>query len=140
MSKIITPEEARILGMYDRHCFSATSKDYRGAGLYVIEFERGIKIGISNKLRERIKTYEHPWCQVIRNIRCYKHPNPRVLETFLKKTLVRPSGEDIGSTEFIVGNSFDYIIKFVERNHYYASAENRKKYVAKPFGPGNVLV
>lgn len=131
MSKVITVHEARLLGVYDRHCFSRVNENYCGSALYVIQFERGIKVGITQRLKERLGTYRKPWCQEIKAIQCYKHPNPVDLESFLKKNFVRDAGRPLSSSEFIVGNSFEYVIQFIERNGFYTDPANRTKYREK---------
>lgn len=141
MSRVITVEEARRLGVYDRHCFSIAPDNYRGSGLYVIEFEKGIKIGVSKALQERLQVYKAPWCQSIKNLRLYKHSNPTLLEKFLKNYFVRNAGEKVRSTEFIVGNSFEFITQFIERNQFHTTNDNRKVYRGKisPCLPADVL-
>lgn len=131
MSKVITVHEARLLGVYHRHCFSRVSENYCGSALYVIQFERGIKVGITQRLKERLSYYRKPWCQEIKAIQCYKHPNPADLESFLKKNFVREAGRPLSSSEFIVGNSFEYLIRFIERNGFYTGSTNRPQYIEK---------
>ena len=78
-------------------------------GLYAIEFEEGIKIGISEDIRERIKVYGSPWCHTIKSVWAVESEYPRALERYLMvryaKSIVR------NSTEFITGVNIVPLIK-----------------------------
>ena len=79
--------------------------------LYIIEFDCGVKIGISDDLRSRLKIYKTPWCRPIRQIIYLECQYPRSVESkikqYFKKHIPLKS-----SSEFIIGVSAQEIASF----------------------------
>jgi hypothetical protein len=90
-----------------------TGKDYRGEGVYVIEFFDGsIKVGRSKLLKKRLNVYTNPWTKEIANIKIYAVYNSLRVENKLcsnfKKFKVK------NSREYFVGVDYKEIISFLE--------------------------
>jgi len=84
-------------------------------GLYIVEFENGIKIGISNNVHERLESYKKPWCRPIVNSFIVECQCPIQLELRIKKQFKKSITYN-ESTEFITGVTVD-IIKAYAENH-----------------------
>lgn len=117
-SKYITIPETYQLKISSRHTIEECLPSYTGQGLYLVEFDNGIKIGISSKLRGRLEEYKHPWCRDIKRVKCFKTKQSRALEKLLKKTFKRYIAHK-NSTEYIINCSMENILSFIKRNRYY---------------------
>lgn len=78
-------------------------KGKRRAGVYFIEFEQGVKIGLTTNLHRRIKEYRKPWHQTIKNIWFLETIHYKIIEKNLKELYQMFSN---GSIEF-----FDLSVK-----------------------------
>jgi hypothetical protein len=121
VTKHITTSEAKELGLHRRYSFSRTSSNHRGSGLYVIQFENGIKIGIGSNLKARLESYKYPWCRPIISMICYKHPNPQAKELSLKHAFKNHMAS--GTKEFIVNVPLESVINFIETDGFYRPNE-----------------
>lgn len=86
-------------------------------GLYIVEFEYGIKIGITKDYRERLKIYGLPWCQPIKScyfLRCF---NPGQVESDSLKALSKYISSR-GSREYVSGVSIEHVKKVVTENKF----------------------
>lgn len=108
----MTVKEAYKLGRQATLEVVEVDTSYRGQGIYVIEFERGIKVGRSNKLCSRLKHYDSPWIQHKQRIKVYRATNSVNLERHIKWRLGRYKHEN--SPEFLVGIPFEKVIAFIE--------------------------
>jgi hypothetical protein len=53
------------------------------SGIYILEFDNGIKIGTSIQVRTRLKTYKNPWCKEIKQFNIFPCVNPHIIEKLL---------------------------------------------------------
>lgn len=57
------------------------------SGIYIIEFEEGIKIGMSDQLNEKVKTYKNPWIKPIKSIHTLECQFPQYVKNQIKFVL-----------------------------------------------------
>lgn len=119
--KHLSLEEIYSISYPNRHEFKRCKNTYKGSGLYIIQFETGIKIGVSRNLKSRLSFYKAPWTQQMKEIICYQCPNPTRLEHMLKKYFKQYTTEN--STEYFVGLPMEILIKFLEERQLYKSTE-----------------
>lgn len=118
ITKGMTIKEAYALGLRDRFDIAPCTEHYKGAGLYVLKFNSGIKIGISRNLKSRLDSYKHPWCRLVIDSFYVKTKASVKLEGLLK-TKFREFAKD-GSTEFFYGVLlYDEIVNFIKNNPFY---------------------
>ena len=126
MSKHLTYSEAKQIGRKNVFEIERCHQNYSGEGIYLIQFERGIKIGRSNRLCERMVAYRSPWMQIAYEAAFYRTKNSVVLEneiqTYYKEALK-------GSTEFVQGGvTLATLVDFVEgRCYFYPNDEPKLK-------------
>lgn len=101
--------------------FARCERSYRGSGIYVLKFDNGIKIGMAKNICNRVKHYESPWIREVQQQAFYKTRNPLALELFLKRHFKR-SIVTHNSSEFLVGNTFEYVVRFIENNRFFKSS------------------
>lgn len=63
--------EQRVKAMMQR---LSVNEKYVHSGIYIIFFDTGIKIGMTQELRHRINSYRQPWSQPISRILAYAGP------------------------------------------------------------------
>lgn len=90
--------------------------NYRKSGLYIIEFDNGIKFGISKNIHSRFYSqYNKPWVREFKQVKVFAHNKPEQIELQLKRYFKHSIKE--GSSEFLYNISFDEVIYFIY-NHY----------------------
>jgi hypothetical protein len=47
---------------------------YRRSGIYIVFFDTGIKIGMTQEIQKRLQSYKNPWSQPISCIMAYAAP------------------------------------------------------------------
>lgn len=83
-------------------------------GVYMVQFDNGIKVGISDNCHERFNTYRQEWNRPIKQTCFIKCQYPRMVEY---KTTNKFKSNIIGvSKEFIQGIEFDIIKQFITEN------------------------
>jgi len=78
-----------------------------GQNCYVIAFQNGTKVGCTNDLITRLKTYERPWCQPIIASHEYDSEYSYELESFLKHHFSKYT--KFGVKEFFYGVSLEMV-------------------------------
>lgn len=85
--------------------------NYKKCGIYIIEFDNGIKIGKSNNINSRIHSqYKKPWCREIKRIKVYACRNFNAIELSVKKYFKDYIKNN--STEYITGVDFDTVCAY----------------------------
>jgi len=86
-------------------------------GVYVIEFDNGIKIGRTNNLMNRIDHYKSPWCRPIKSIWimecCWPDYAEASIKSFLKENITSDN-----STEFITNTPLERVLNVVEGSQF----------------------
>lgn len=113
-AKQMSVNEAYKLGRQELLEIVEVDRKYRGEGIYVIQFEYGIKIGRSSNLCSRINSYEVPWNQHIRQLKVYRTQGSVRFEATIKRCLKEYKHKD--SPEFLEGIPFQRVIEFIENN------------------------
>lgn len=80
-------------------------------GIYAIEFNDGIKIGISNDIETRLITYQSSWCKDIKTIHYIECNFPRVIERQVCDHFIKSKIK--GSTEYIRGCELKQVLDFM---------------------------
>ena len=88
-------------------------------GVYIIEFDKGIKIGMSNNCVERLKSYELPWVRDIKQAEFVNCQFPLLVENRVKQEL-RSYIVSQKSSEFLTNLKFETVKKCVNK-HVFAS-------------------
>lgn len=120
-SRWLSYEEARALGRLHVYQFERCGPKYRGGGVYVLAFDNGIKIGMAKNLCSRMKHYQSPWIREIKKAAYYATANPGLLEHKLKNQFARCI-VNTNSTEFILGMSFEYLVRDIERSPFFQNS------------------
>lgn len=103
-------------------------------GLYFIEFDDGIKIGISNNIFSRLAIYLFPWCKTIRSVHVFECQNGRSIEQRYKERFKMNTLSN--STEFITGQPISKLLDLL--NQFRLSNIPRER-VAN-YKPGNLIL
>lgn len=120
VSKYLTIQESWDLGVQYLNDYSECLPTYRGAGIYIIEFSNGVKIGYSRNICQRVKTYQYPWCRHFIAIKCYKSRNPKQLEQYLLSYYYKQNKHTIKNTvEFFPALTLQRITEFLEKSKYF---------------------
>ena len=80
-------------------------------GIYLIEFNNGIKVGHSNNCLERIRTYLSPWCREIINAYYLECHYPKLVEKQVLNRYKRNIKTEY-STEFITDVSLKELMDY----------------------------
>lgn len=80
-------------------------------GLYIIEFDNGIKFGITSNIDRRKIAYLSPWDREIKQSKFFSCDKPEEIESELKRHFKNKTKK--GSTEFVYGVSFEDIVSVV---------------------------
>lgn len=96
-------------------------------GVYLIKFENGLKIGMSNDIIQRLEMYKSPWMKKILKIWYVECQNPKIVETKIKedykKFIKSPK-----SSEFLTDIHEEEIIRsmeFYKKSHYKGMIQHR---------------
>lgn len=116
--KRMTYNEAKALGRLKTFEFSKCEPTYKGSGIYVIEFDNGIKFGMSKHIQSRLSNYEAPWVREPIQYQCYKSKSAPSLENLIKTTFQK-NITFANSREFISGVSFNDVLLFLENNEFF---------------------
>ena len=85
-------------------------------GMYMVKFSNGVKIGISDDIKERLRAYKSPWCREIQEAIGLPCQYPKIVEyavkVFYKDHTLR------GSPEFIIGIPWIEIKQFIWNNRF----------------------
>lgn len=125
-SKSITADEAKELGVFNRHTFASCDPDYPGSGVYLIEFDNGIKVGMAKSIRIRLESYAKPWVRPIKNIACYRTTQALALESQIKRRFSRSRGHTPGSSEFLIATTFNFVKSEIEKDPFFHRAWNSR--------------
>ena len=111
-TKKITINEIRSLGYYRRLRIRRALESSRKAGVYIVAFQDGLKVGKAANLKRRLAFYKKPWCKPVVAIKCYATVNPHILERmvlehFQHRRLTRVS-------EFLRGVTIEQVCAFIE--------------------------
>lgn len=82
-------------------------------GIYFIVFDNGIKLGMSNDILTRIKTYANPWNNQILSVYVFECKFNRLVESRFKLWFKGNSGNASG--EFLVNVSIDTLLSKVKQ-------------------------
>lgn len=98
--------------------------NYKKSGIYIIQFDNGIKIGISKNINSRMHgVYRSPWVREIKQVKVYAHNNPRHLEQAVinrfKSNIVN------NSKEFITGVEFDEVCSYIRSVFHITNNSNK---------------
>lgn len=112
----LTESEAWSLGRPWALNFKRELKKFKKCGLYIVEFDWGIKVGISNNVQKRIETYLKGFGEP-KQVLMYATPQPRRLELKLISKFA-PSAFD-NKKEFFIGVPIKDIISYLEKDKYF---------------------
>jgi hypothetical protein len=94
-------------------------KDYKGPGLYLLEFDdKGIKVGLAKNIKKRLEAYRSPWVKKVIQWHIFKVANPGAIELLIKRTFREHTHN---SPEYFVGIELNTLIQFVKSNEHYST-------------------
>ncbi len=125
-TKHITIEEAKSMGVYNRHTFAPCEITFPGEGIYFLKFHDGIKIGMAKNLRRRLDQYNKPWIKPVLEVKCYRTKQAAALEHLFKQEFSHAIYTKDRSYEFLVGHSFEHVIGKVEKSPFFHKAFNQR--------------
>ena len=59
---------------------SEVTRTFQGEGIYLLEFDNGVKIGMTRGINTRIKAYTSPWCKPILRATYFRTSNSASIE------------------------------------------------------------
>jgi len=118
MSKQLTYEEAKYLGLLRKLRIEDCDGKYRGSALYVLKFEQGVKIGIAKNLVNRLKYYYTPWSRPIIDTCFFKTLTPSTMELEIKRKYAHITEE--GHTEYFKEDVFLEILQHIVKSPFYS--------------------
>ncbi len=77
-------------------------------GVYLVEYENGVKIGVSDTLKTRLRVYEQPWCREVIGI-CVIYTKNKINPYDLEETLL--SFFENKESEFVFNTKVEDIIQ-----------------------------
>lgn len=90
--------------------YTKTKEAYALKGIYLLEFEDGMKIGMSANIKRRIKDYEKPWCKPILNKIFFYYEDFQDLELEILRKSKKYVDFTVNSNEWITGISFEKMV------------------------------
>ena len=92
-----------------------TNNIYPLRGVYLLEYDDGLKIGMSANIQRRIRDYNKPWCRpVLRSIFFYCE-NFQDLEVEVLQKSKKYLDFTVNSNEWITGISFDDMVNNITK-------------------------
>lgn len=95
--------------------YTKTTHRYPFEGIYVLEFEDGIKVGRSKNIKDRIASYDKPWCKSIISSTFYYCDFTVTLEQEILNKSKDYIDYHSNSQEWIVGISYKEMISRVDK-------------------------
>lgn len=105
-------------------------------GLYLVEFEHGIKFGISSDIETRLKHYKNPWDRKVLNVYIYEHAYNKQIERRLRDEF--RSNLKGPSIEFVAGVSIEDVINFLRTFDNFIPEGMIKSYIKPKFYMYNI--
>jgi len=117
-------------------------------GIYIVQFENGIKFGISNDMQNRVLTYKQPWCRPTKEIIGLECQYPKLVEQkvieYFSDFAINPSREFLINVD--LNNLKEYILcaRFSKKegmliNSYYKQTKGWIKLNNKKDNYSNIL-